>query len=85
MPHAITSRPTGSHAPAHPRRTASIAAAALARTLPRLSLAAGALLLCLSLAGCAGGGIYANVGIAGPSVDLGPVKVHTGVNLGRWL
>lgn len=25
------------------------------------------------------------VGIAGPSVDLGPVKIHTGVNLGRFL
>lgn len=27
---------------------------------------------------------YASVGIAGPSVDLGPVSVRTGVNLGRW-
>lgn len=51
----------------------------------RLGFAACALLIALSLAGCSGGGIYANVGISGPSVDLGPVKIHTGVNLGRWL
>ncbi len=37
------------------------------------------------LGGCSGGGIYANIGIAGPSVDLGPVSVQTGVHLGRWL
>jgi hypothetical protein len=44
-----------------------------------------AALLCLLLAGCSGGGIYGSVGIAGPSVDLGPVSVNTGVHLGRWL
>jgi predicted outer membrane repeat protein len=54
---------------------------ALVRRLSRI----GAVLFCLSLSGCSGGGIYANVGIAGPSVDLGPVSIHTGVNLGRWL
>jgi hypothetical protein len=51
----------------------------------RLLMACGCALLCLSLAGCSGGGIYANVGIAGPSVDLGPVSINTGVHLGRWL
>jgi len=48
-------------------------------------LAVACLSVALLLAGCSGGGIYANIGIAGPSVDLGPVSVHTGVNLGRWL
>jgi hypothetical protein len=37
------------------------------------------------LSGCSGGGIYAGVGIAGPSVDLGPVSINTGVSLGRFL
>jgi hypothetical protein len=55
------------------------------RALRRRLLAGCCVMLCLSLSGCSGGGIYANVGIAGPSVDLGPVKVHTGVNLGRFL
>lgn len=55
------------------------------RTCRRTLLAAGCLSVSLLLAGCSGGGIYANVGIAGPSVDLGPVSVHTGVNFGRWL
>lgn len=53
--------------------------------LPVRALAALACtLLCLSLTGCSSG-IYGSVGIAGPSVDLGPVKVNTGVHLGRWL
>lgn len=43
------------------------------------------LLACLALSSCSGGGIYANVGIAGPSVDLGPVSINTGVSLGRFL
>jgi hypothetical protein len=55
------------------------------RALLRRSIRASAILLCLSLVGCSRGGIYANVGIKGPSVDLGPVSVHTGVHLGRWL
>jgi hypothetical protein len=42
-------------------------------------------LLGAAVAGCNSAGIYANVGIAGPSVDLGPVSVNTGVHLGRWL
>jgi hypothetical protein len=40
---------------------------------------------CSMLTGCSGGGIYAGVGIAGPSVDLGPVSINTGVSLGRFL
>lgn len=55
------------------------------RTRRRLLSATGCLSVALLLAGCSGGGIYANVGIAGPSVDLGPVSVRTGVSLGRWL
>jgi hypothetical protein len=55
------------------------------QALMRRLIRAGAVLLCLSLVGCSGGGIYANVGIRGPSVDLGPVSVNTGVHLGRWL
>ncbi len=51
----------------------------------RTLLAAGSLSICLLLTGCSGGGIYANIGISGPSVDLGPVSVRTGVNLGRRL
>ncbi len=51
----------------------------------RTLLVAGFLAVSLLLAGCSGGGIYANIGIAGPSIDLGPVSVRTGVNLGRWL
>lgn len=51
----------------------------------RTLLTAGSLSVCLLLTGCSGGGIYANIGISGPSVDLGPVSVRTGVNLGRWL
>ena len=51
----------------------------------RTLLAAGCLAVSLLLSGCSGGGIYANIGIAGPSVDLGPVSVRTGVHLGRWL
>lgn len=51
-----------------------------ARALAALACA----LLCLSLSGCSSG-IYGSVGIAGPSVDLGPVRVNTGVHLGRWL
>jgi len=51
----------------------------------RTLLAAGSLSICLLLTGCSGGGIYANIGISGPSVDLGPVSVRTGVSLGRWL
>lgn len=54
-------------------------------TWRRTLLTAGSLSVCLLLAGCSGGGIYANIGIAGPSVDLGPVSVRTGVSLGRWL
>jgi len=51
----------------------------------RCTLAAlGCTLLCLLLVGCSSG-IYGSIGIAGPSVDLGPVKVNTGVHLGRWL
>lgn len=50
----------------------------------RALLAAFCLSLSLLLVGCSGGGIYANVGIAGPSVDLGPVSVHTSVNIGHW-
>jgi hypothetical protein len=50
----------------------------------RPALMAAACLLCVPLAGCRGG-IYGSVGIAGPSVDLGPVRVNTGVHLGRWL
>lgn len=50
----------------------------------RMLLAAGCLSACLLLAGCSSGGIYANIGIAGPSVDIGAVSVHTGVSLGRW-
>jgi hypothetical protein len=58
-----------------------------ARATPwvRRVLAGCCLLIGLALNGCSGGGIYANVGIAGPSVDLGPVKLNTGVHLGRWL
>lgn len=51
----------------------------------RTLLAAGCLSVFLLLTGCSGGGIYANIGIAGPSVDIGPVSVRTGVSLGRWL
>ncbi len=50
----------------------------------KLGLAA-CLAAALLLGGCSGGGIYANIGIGGPSVDLGPVSVQTGVHLGRWL
>ena len=67
----------------HPNTTAATKLPGCSRA--RLGFAAGAVLIALSLAGCSGGGIYANVGISGPSVDLGPVKIHTGVNLGRWL
>lgn len=56
-----------------------------ARSGFRVLLAAGCLSACLALAGCSGGGLYANVGIAGPSIDLGPVSLNTGVHLGRWL
>jgi len=48
----------------------------------RLALVA---LMRVAIGGCSGGGIYADVGIAGPSIDLGPVSVRTGVSLGRWL
>lgn len=34
------------------------------------------------LAACGSAGIYANVSTAGPTVDLGPVHVPPGVNLG---
>lgn len=51
----------------------------------RTLLAVSCLSAVFLLAGCSGGGIYANIGIAGPSVDLGPVSIQTGVNLGRWL
>jgi len=51
-------------------------------TLLRL---AGTVLLCALLTGCDNAGIYANVGISGPGVDLGPVHVNTGVHIGRWL
>ncbi|MCF7983674.1 MAG: hypothetical protein K9L70_04670 [Thiohalocapsa sp.] len=54
----------------------------MTRNLSRFIIAAAC---CAALAGCNGGGIYANVGIAGPSVDLGPVSLNTGVHLGRWL
>ncbi|MFO8152945.1 hypothetical protein [Thioalkalivibrio sp.] len=64
-----------------PSHLCRIRSTACRRTL----LAAGCLSVALLLAGCSGGGIYANIGIAGPSVDLGPVSVRTGVNLGRWL
>jgi predicted secreted Zn-dependent protease len=69
----------------HLARGLSAPARACAPIRARIGLAGGVLLLCVALAGCSGGGIYANVGIAGPTVGLGPVKVHTGVNLGRWL
>jgi hypothetical protein len=69
--------------------TAMRTGTSIGKTIPQWQrrglMAVGCTLLCLSLAGCSGGGVYANVGIAGPSVDLGPVKVHTGVNLGRLL
>jgi len=52
-------------------------------TCRRTFLAACCLSACLLLAGCSSGGIYANIGIAGPSVDIGPVSVRTGVHLGR--
>jgi len=55
------------------------------RACRRTLLAATCLALTLPLVGCSGGGIYANVGIAGPSIDLGPVSLRTGVSLGRWL
>ena len=51
----------------------------------RTLLAVGSLSAVFLLAGCSCGGIYANIGIAEPSVDLGPVSIQTGVNLGRWL
>lgn len=54
------------------------------RLPPRALVALACVLLCLSLTGCRGG-IYGSIGIAGPSVDLGPVRVNTGVHLGRWL
>ena len=44
----------------------------------RALLAVGCLSVALLLAGCSGGGIYANIGIAGPSVHVGPVSVRTG-------
>jgi len=50
----------------------------------RALLAASFLSVWLLLTGCSNGGIYANIGIAGPSVDIGPVSVRTGVNIGRW-
>ncbi|MFO8005190.1 hypothetical protein [Thioalkalivibrio sp.] len=55
------------------------------RAFRRTLLAATCLALTLPLVGCSGGGIYANVGISGPSIDVGPVSVRTGVSLGRWL
>ncbi|NDY94438.1 hypothetical protein [Wenzhouxiangella limi] len=51
----------------------------------RVVLAAVCLATALMLTGCSSGGVYANVGIAGPTVNLGPVSVRTGVNIGRWL
>ncbi|MBK1629478.1 hypothetical protein CKO31_01735 [Thiohalocapsa halophila] len=54
------------------------------RLPPRALVALACALLCLSLTGCSGG-IYGSIGVAGPSVDLGPVRVNTGVHLGRWL
>ncbi|TVS11189.1 MAG: hypothetical protein EA419_08775 [Wenzhouxiangella sp.] len=56
-----------------------------AKTLRRTLLAAVCLSITLLLVGCSGGSIYANVGIQGPTIDLGPVSVRTGVNLGRRL
>ncbi len=55
------------------------------RAFRRALLTATCLALTLPLAGCSGGGIYANVGISGPSIDVGPVSVRTGVSFGRWL
>lgn len=55
------------------------------RAWRRTLLAVGILSVSLMLTGCSGGGIYANIGISGPSVDIGPVSVRTGVSLGRWL
>ena len=55
------------------------------RAFRRTLLAATCLALMLPLVGCSGGGIYANVGISGPSIDVGAVSVRTGVSLGRWL
>lgn len=48
-----------------------------------LRFAAVALVLAAALAGC--GGLYAQIGIAGPTVDLGPVTLSTGISLGRMV
>lgn len=51
---------------------APLARPAPIRALMQRLVRACALLLCLSLVGCSGGGIYANVGIRGPSVPSLP-------------
>lgn len=57
----------------------------VSRWIPVLSVADVDDAVTHTLVSCKGGGVYANVGISGPTVDLGPVSLHTGVSLGRFL
>jgi hypothetical protein len=53
------------------------------RHRPRLARLVLLALAVVVLQSC--GGIYAGIGIAGPTVDLGPVTLSTGISLGRMV